>query len=360
MSHSSLVVSRWCLAIVVAAFGCGDDGDQPEGGSAPTTSVGGSATGGADGAGAGTSEGGAGATSPVGGAAQGGEAQGGQAQGGAPTGIGCLTDVSAGHHEVTCEGDVDYDVEIPAACVFGACGMIVDLHGYTMSGDAEDENTLMRALGQEHGYVVVQPTAPADGFGFPSWAPDTHAPLVHAFLADLAASLPIDPARIHAMGFSQGGGMTFRLLCDHADFFASGAPIGAVRGCEFDGDRLPSEEVDILMVHGHADNVVSFPNVAIPQRDDALAAWSFGAPSVFEDESSHTATRWTTETGTDFEFWEHDYETSATAVIVQLKGHCVPGGEDFDGMPAGYSCEDTGTFVYGELAMQFFRDHPKD
>jgi poly(3-hydroxybutyrate) depolymerase len=64
--------------------------------------------------------------------------------------------------------------------------------------------------------------------------------------------------------------MTLRLLCTHADFFASGAPIGALEGCEFEGANAPSEEVDILQVHGHSDAVVSFDAVAIPQRDAIL------------------------------------------------------------------------------------------
>ncbi|MFO0614939.1 MAG: hypothetical protein U0414_20285 [Polyangiaceae bacterium] len=273
--------------------------------------------------------------------------------------VGCLTDVSAGHKTVSCDGGITYDVEIPAACVAGPCGLIVDLHGYTMTGESEEENTGMRARGQAHGYVVVQPTAPKDGFGQPSWDQPTHAPLVHHFLADLAASLPIDPKRIHAMGFSQGGGMTFRLLCGHADFFASAAPIGAIEGCEFAGANTPSEEVDILQVHGHDDAIVNFQSVAVPQRNAALAAWPFGAPSMIEQDGKHLATRWTTPSGTAFEFWEHDYKTSAQVFFVSIKGHCVPGGTDFSGTPAGYSCEDANTFVFGELAMQFFLAHPK-
>lgn len=260
---------------------------------------------------------------------------------------------------MTCEGNIQYDVEIPAACTQGPCGLIVDMHGYTMTGDAEDENTGMRALGQANGYVIVQPTAPPDGLSFPSWNQPMHAPLVHAFLTEIAAGLPIDATRIHAMGFSQGGGMTFRLLCDYADFFASGAPIGALEGCPFSGQDTPSEEVDILHVHGHVDAIVSFDNVAIPQRDAALAAWSFGAPSQIEADAMHTATRWETASGTVFEFWEHDYQTSAQVAFIGLDGHCVPGGTDFDGFPAGYSCEDMNTFVFGSLAMQFFLAHPK-
>jgi hypothetical protein len=167
------------------------------------------------------------------------------------------------------------------------------------------------------------------------------------------AQLGFDPT------YSPTVGMTLRLLCTHADFFASGAPIGALEGCEFEGANAPSEEVDILQVHGHSDAVVSFDAVAIPQRDAILGGFSFGAPSIIEQDAGHTATRWLTPSATVFEFWEHDYETSATVVFVGLDGHCVPGGDDFDGLPAGYSCEDVGTFVFGELAMQFFLAHPK-
>lgn len=275
------------------------------------------------------------------------------------TPVGCLMDLSAGHKTVTCDGGIVYEVEIPAACTQGPCGLLVDLHGYTMTASSEDENTGMRALGQANGYVVVQPTATKDNFGQPSWNQPTDAQRVYQFLADLAASLPIDKKRIHAMGFSQGGGMAFRLVCDHADFIASAAPIGAIRGCEFAGANTPSEEVDLLMVHGHADAVVNFQSVAVPQRDDALDAWPFGAPTTIEEDAKHEARRWTTPSGTVFEFWEHDYETSAVVFFVGIKGHCVPGGSDFDGPPAGYSCEDTNTFVFGELAMEFFKAHPK-
>jgi polyhydroxybutyrate depolymerase len=347
------------LATLLPFVGCGSD--PASGNASSSTSAGGAGPGASSGAagGPGTGAGGVG----TGGA--GGAGQGGAGQGGATTGAGggppaCLTDLSAGHHKVSCDGGIDYDVEIPAACGSpGACGLIVDMHGYTMTADSEDENTQMRALGQEHGYAVIQPTAPQDQFGFPSWDQATHAPLVFAFTADVAGGLHVDPKRRHVMGFSQGGGMTFRLLCSHADFFASGAPIGALEGCEFSGANTPSEEVDILQVHGRQDGVVSFQGTAVPQRDKALAAWPFGAPTVLEDDGAHKATRWVTTSGTVFEFWEHDYTTDALVLVVALKGHCVPGGQDFSGSPAGYSCEDMNTFVFGQLAMQFFLDHPK-
>lgn len=346
------------LALGLASIACGG-GTEGSGGSGTSTggsiATGGSGTGGGGATGGATSDGGGGGATTSGGAG----GSSGTTTSGTSTGIGCLTDISPGHHEVSCDGGITYDVEIPVACADGPCGLIVDMHGYTMTGDSEDENTGMRALGQQHGYVVVQPTAPKDNFQYPSWDQLLHAPLVFQFLADLAASLPIDTKRIHAMGFSQGGGMTFRLLCAHADFFASAAPASALPGCEFTPPNTPSEEIDILQVHGRKDPIVSFPNQALPQRNAALLAWPFGDPAVFEDDGNHKATRWTTQSGTVYEFWEHDYQTSATALFVPLNGHCVPGGADFSGDPAGYSCEDINTFVFGELAVAFFEAHPK-
>ena len=357
MNARSLVL----LSIACCLPACGG-GTQGEGGSTTTSSGGSGGAGGTTsseaGAGGSTSgQGGTGATTTSGQGGSGATTTSGQ---GGNVPVGCLTDVSAGHHEIACDGGIAYDVEIPAACTNGPCGLVVDMHGYTMTGDSEDENTGMRALGQQHGYVVVQPTAPKDALQYPSWDQLVHPPLVHQFLVDLAASLPIDTKRIHAMGFSQGGGMTFRLLCQHADFFASGAPASAVQGCEFFGASTPSEEVDILQVHGHLDAIVNFYNVGVPQRNAALAAWPFGPPSMIESDAKHTATRWQTPSGTVFEFWEHDYSTSASANFVPLVGHCVPGGSDFSGDPAGYSCEDAGTFAFGEEAIAFFEAHPKD
>lgn len=349
-----------CSVLLFASFACGDS-TSPSGG-------GGGTSGGSDQGGAGIDGGASTGGAPqggrggggIGGAATGGAGQGGGGLGEGGSATGCLdaADLTAGHHEIDCDGGIAYDVEIPSGCEDGGCGLVVDLHGYTMTGDSEDENTGMRALGQTYGYVVIQPTAPADAFSFPSWDQNAHADLVYAFTADLANLLGVDGTKIHAMGFSQGGGMTFRLLCDHADFFASGAPIGALHGCDFSPGH-PSEEIDILQVHGHADAVVSFGNVAVPQRNQALAAFDYGPPSVIEQDGGHTATRYSTPSGTDFEFWEHDYQTDAVVAFVALHGHCVPGGNDFDGTPAGYSCIDEGTFVFGALAMQFFIDHPK-
>ncbi|TNF24871.1 MAG: hypothetical protein EP329_24090 [Deltaproteobacteria bacterium] len=272
-----------------------------------------------------------------------------------PEPVGCLTEVSAGHHVVSCEGGLLYDVEIPAACTTAPCGLIVDIHGWTMTAASEDANTDMRARGRDRGFVVIQPTASLL-VGVPTWGLDADAPRVHAFVLDAITALRIDTDRVHVMGFSQGGGMTWRLLCTHPEVYASAAPIGPITGCSFAGDQAPAGEVDILDVHGRNDAVVSYSTTGRPQVDAAVAYWPFGAGVVVEEDADHTVTRWTTPSGTVLEHWAHDYE--ATSVL--LRGHCFPGSPQLIAFPVAFGCADTGTFDYAALAVAFFEAHPRD
>ena len=131
--------------------------------------------------------------------------------------------------------------------------------------------------------------------------------------------------------------------------------LGGLAGCEFSGANVPSQEIPIMQVHGRKDAVVNFQSIAVPQRDAALAYWMDGPGVVLEDDGMHRATRYTTPAGTRFELWEHDYVAGSFI----LGGHCFPGGTDTGASPFQFGCTAPGTFIYGELAMQFFLDHPR-
>lgn len=272
-----------------------------------------------------------------------------------PMPMGCIAEIAAGTKVFSCDG-LDYDVTVPAACVAGGCGLVLDVHGMTMSGKMEDNNTNMRALGEKHGYVVVQPNANPDP---PSsaWKPDTDDAKVKALLTLAIAAYKIDPDRVHMTGFSQGGMMSSRFLCKYADLFASIAP-AAGTGCTFKGTDMPSREVPVLYIHGKTDALVAFSQ-GTAQRDAAYAAWKLGSETVVSSDAKHKWTRRTSPSGTVFEFIEHTYEASSFV----LKGHCYPGSKDLKstepGQLFGFACTDTGTLVWGEVVMKFFRDHPR-
>ncbi|HVO30133.1 MAG TPA: hypothetical protein VMV18_05340 [bacterium] len=273
---------------------------------------------------------------------------------GTPQGTSCVTDVSAGDHTFACDG-INYDVHVPAACAAGGCPLVLDVHGLTMDAAMEDANTGMRALGDAHGYVVVQPNAnPAPPLS--SWNTSDYDK-VFAFLGEAREAWAIPATKIHMTGFSQGGLMTFAFLCAHADVFASVAAgsVGGI-GCSFSGSDMPSREIPVLQMHGTQDALISYSQVGIPQRDDMLAGWHMDGGTVIAGDANFTRTRYTNANGTVVEFISHDY-TSPPAV---LHGHCFPGSTDPGGAPGqlfSFACTGPNAFDWGEEAMAFFEAH---
>ncbi len=334
---------------------------------------GGSSTGGGTGGGGGATGGGIGGGTGGGGGATGGGTGGGGSSG-VPAPHGCVTDVTAGHHKFSCNS-ISYDVEIPSSCAAGGCGVVFDVHGLTMNADMMDKSTGLRALGDSMGYVIVQPTAPSSLIG-PSWTPSTDDPKVWSFLQDTLVALVIDPKKIHFTGFSQGGAMTWRMICAHADVLASAAPIAGadattqqppsppyILDCPFDSTNSPSQQIPILQMHGTADGLVPFAK-ATQQRDAVISAWGLGSPTTVSSDAQHAWTRYTNASGTVFEFIQHDYEVDPPLVPVPLHGHCIPGGNDLQanatfGQTMYFSCAPPDAFVWGQVVMQFFQAHPR-
>jgi polyhydroxybutyrate depolymerase len=248
------------------------------------------------------------------------------------------------------------DVEIPPQCATPrACGLIVDSHGLTMDAKMEDDNTNMRALGSQHGYVVVQPNA-RNAPTLESWNPATDDPILHDFLMNAISAFAVDSKRLHITGFSDGGEVTFHFLCKHADMFASVAP-AAANGCTLTGTDRPSREIPVLFMHGVRDNLEDFQSVAVPQRDAIVAGWKMGQGQVVAQGAGFVRTRWTSPSGTVFEFLQHDYAAAQNPI---LGGHCFPGSTDPGSQPGqlfSLACDPPTAFNWGEEVMKFFQAH---
>jgi len=286
----------------------------------------------------------------------------------------CFPGPGAGHRVYACNG-LTFDVEVPAACVGGGCGLILDVHGLTMSAAMEEANSGLRARGGAAGFVVVQPSAnPAPPQA--SWSASDE-PKVYDFVTRAIAVYAIDADRVHMTGFSQGGFMTWRFLCAHADLFASVAPAAAASSCpvvgnpsgapacSFTGAEVPSRKVPILYMHGRADqNYIPFA-CAQPQVDAIVSAWGLTANGVVASSPTFTRTRWSDASGTVVELLVHDYSSSAQVPLVsasRLQGHCFPGSTDPGDQPGqlfSFRCQQPASFVWGAEVVEFFVAHPR-
>lgn len=266
---------------------------------------------------------------------------------------GCITDVTAGDHVFACDG-FTYDVRLPAACLSANCGIVLDVHGFTMSGAIQDANTNMRAIGEREGFVVVQPNAKG-GPPTASWDSADYD-RVWAFFVAARQVYAIDPKRVHVTGFSQGGAMTWAFTCAHGDEIASSAP-AALNGCSVDNLAATKRQVPVLYMHGKNDGIAKYDTFAGPQRDAVVTAWNMGAPTTVASDAAYTWSRYTNAEGTVFELIEHEYSSSSLI----LKGHCFPGSTDskaVSGQLYSFACKPPTSFVWGEEVIKFFKAHP--
>ena len=293
-----------------------------------------------------------------------------------PTPSGCITDVTPGDHTFMCEG-LSVDVSIPAVCVKPGCGLITEIHGDTGTGALMDANTNLHALGKQRGFIVVAPTGPPwPGGPGNTWRPPpaTDDEDIVKIIQKVAAVFRTDPKKNHVTGFSRGGFVTWRLLCKHADLFASVAPgtAGSSVGgtcnapvdevsCPFDGtpNGKPSVEVPTIFLMGRTDSPVPFVCTS-RIRDQLITAWGLAAQPNVAGDALYTHKRWTNAKGTVFETFEHSYETVSPGPWASARGHCFPGSA-MDPQAPQYAvpCKGPNAFTWGEQVISFFEAHPK-
>jgi polyhydroxybutyrate depolymerase len=142
--------------------------------------------------------------------------------------------------------------------------LIISMHGFAGWPAHQMDVSRWNALADQYGFIVVYPA----GRGLPMYwrtggvsgdAADMMQDVT--FISDLIdkleAEYTIDPTRIYANGFSNGGGMSFVLSCKLADRIAA---VGIVSGTYlFPWDECnPTRPSPVIVFHGSADPVIPY------------------------------------------------------------------------------------------------------
>jgi polyhydroxybutyrate depolymerase len=175
-----------------------------------------------------------------------------------------------------------YDPTVPMPLVIG-------LHGYTSNGQAQKAYFGLAPLAEERGFLLAHPDGTVDRAGQPFWnATDACCDLfgsavddstyLTAVIDDIVAQYNVDPKRIFVTGLSNGGFMSHRMACDHADRIAA---IVSVAGAVFADPELcrPSEPVNVVEIHGTSDKTVQFGGDSIlghpyPGAATTVSTWA--------------------------------------------------------------------------------------
>lgn len=137
--------------------------------------------------------------------------------------------------------------------------ILLAFHGYSSSAATLARNSGLHDAAGAAGFVTVYP----DGSGRPSrWGlhgrlagPDDAA-FVDAVVADVAAAACGDPARVSAVGFSNGAAFVGRLACRRPGSLRAVALVGGAGLVEPCAAARTPAATSVLIVHGAADAVV--------------------------------------------------------------------------------------------------------
>ena len=169
--------------------------------------------------------------------------------------------VNAGRGPVTVHVPSTYDPEVPMP-------VVMLLHGYGASGAAQENYLQFLPLSEQYGFLYLYPNGMPNSSGKRFWnGTDACCDFANSGLDDssylqglideIKAALTVDANRVFLIGHSNGGFMSYRLACEHADTFAA---IVSLAGATFlnQADCTPSEPVNVLQVHGSDDSTILY------------------------------------------------------------------------------------------------------
>jgi len=154
----------------------------------------------------------------------------------------------------------DFDIQNEAPVFF-------NFHGFGGTAQDQMEWSDFRDLADEHQFLLVYPQgsdlngtshwnnaflggdnkSTADDFGF-----------TLALLDSLIEEYSVDEDRVYASGYSNGGFMSYSLVCYYSNRFTGIASVSSTMLNDFDGDCAPERPIPIISMNGTEDSTVPY------------------------------------------------------------------------------------------------------
>ncbi len=167
--------------------------------------------------------------------------------------------------------------------------LVILLHGYSASGLVQELYFQLEPLAEERGFLYAHPDGTVDSTSKRYWdatdaccafagTPVDDSAYLAGVVDDIKAAYNVDPKRVFFLGHSNGGFMSYRMACDHADTIAA---IASLAGAMWDDTSkcTPSEPVSVLQIHGTADATVLydgglFAGHPYPSAETSVLDWA--------------------------------------------------------------------------------------
>ncbi len=181
-----------------------------------------------------------------------------------------------------------FEVHVPPGSGKAPAPLLILLHGFSVDGAIQEAYFELTPVADEHGMLYVHLDGTVNAVGARFWNatdaccdPRDHVDdtaYIEAVITDVKSRYHVDPDRVFLVGHSNGGFMSYRMACDHADEIAAIVSLAGATWADSSRCR-PSEPVAILEIHGTADRTIYYGGGTIlrsryPSAEQTVAAWA--------------------------------------------------------------------------------------
>ncbi|MBK51251.1 MAG: hypothetical protein CMQ45_02570 [Gammaproteobacteria bacterium] len=182
-------------------------------------------------------------------------------------------------------------VKVPASYeVSRATPLIILLHGYTSSGQNQDNYFKVSDLADDYGFLFVAPDGVQETGGaqnrfwnasdaccnfFNAEVDDTA--YIRSIIDEMKQRYNVDSNRVYLIGHSNGGFMSFRMAYEHSGTVAAIASLAGANHLE--ARDAPPHTVHVLQIHGTNDETIEYQggeimNYRYPGALNSVRRWA--------------------------------------------------------------------------------------
>jgi polyhydroxybutyrate depolymerase len=165
--------------------------------------------------------------------------------------------------------------------------LVTDWHPILFNDSFEQSISGYQAKSDTEGFIVVWPDGIDNAWNIGDCCTTSRTVDDVGFAKTLVAKLEqqacIDPKRVYAVGYSMGGGMSYKLACDAPEVFAAVAPAAFELMQDSEWPCHPTRPITVISFNGSTDPVVPYMGGDVnPPNGLAVTNHFLGAVGTFK------------------------------------------------------------------------------